>query len=241
VDIAKEVERIRERYGHYDRDAQTRARWSAFSEEEVAHRNQQYGALAALFRRIGRSTLADLKVLDVGCGSGRMVRACLDLGAAPGDVIGVDLQTNRIEEARRLSPHLDFRVSNGTDLDFPDEAFDLVMQFVVFSSIFAENLRQRLASEMVRVLKPGGYIFWWDCIKTVQGQGAQALVPQELFPGMSAVSLPFALWPRPSQCIARRRLSRWLAPFVDRLGYPLSHTAALLGPKGDASQNAVSG
>jgi SAM-dependent methyltransferase len=231
VDIDKEVERIRQRYSHYDRDAETHARWSAFSEEEVAHRNQQYGALAALFRRIGRLTLADLKILDVGCGSGRMIRACLDLGAAPENVIGVDLQATRIEEARRLSPHLDFRVANGTDLDFPDGTFDLVMQFVVFSSIFAADLRQRLASEMVRVLKPGGYIFWWDCKKTVQGQGAEALVPQELFPGLSAISLPFALLPRPSQCISRRRVGRWLAPFVDRLGYPITHTAALLGPK----------
>jgi SAM-dependent methyltransferase len=231
VDIDKEVERIRERYSHYDRDAETRARWSPFSEEEVAHRNQQYWALAALFRRIGRLALANLKILDVGCGSGRMVRACLDLGAAPQNVIGVDLQPNRIEEARRLSPHMDFRVTNGTDLDFPDHAFDLVMQFVVFSSIFAADLRKRLGSEMLRVLRPGGYVFWWDCIKTVQGEGAQALVPQELFPGMAAASLPLALSPKPSQCIARRRLSRWLAPFVDRFGYPITHTAALLGPK----------
>ena len=124
MDIGKEIESIRNRYLHYDRDAETRARWSPFSEEEVAHRNQQYCALAALFRHIGRSTLSDLRILDVGCGHGRMVRACLDMGASPESVMGVDLQANRIEEARRLSPHLDFRVSNGSDLDFPNAEFD---------------------------------------------------------------------------------------------------------------------
>jgi SAM-dependent methyltransferase len=231
VDINKEVERIRDRYSHYDRDAETRARWSPFSEEEVAHRNQQYCALATLFRHIGRLSLSGLRILDVGCGNGRMVRACLDMGATPDQVTGIDLQENRIEEARRLAPQLDFQVSNGTDLDLPNDEFDLVMQFVVFSSIFAANLRRSLASEMLRVLKPGGYVFWWDCIKTVQGAEAQELLPQELFPGLPIKSLPFSLWPRPSECIRRRRLSRWLGPVIDLLGYPTSHTAALLGPK----------
>jgi SAM-dependent methyltransferase len=231
VGIEHEVERIRKQYDHFDHDAATRTLWSPFSEAEVAHRNQQYCAFAELFRATGRLSLADLKILDVGCGRGRMVRACLDLGAAPENVTGVDLQMNRIEDARRMSPHLDFRVGNGTDLDFPNEEFDLVMQFVVFSSIFAEDLRKRLAAEMLRILKPGAYIFWWDCVRTIGGENRQALVPQELFPGIPVTQLSYGLRPRPSYGFRPGRVSRLFSRLADRFAYPTSHYAALLGPK----------
>jgi ubiquinone/menaquinone biosynthesis C-methylase UbiE len=231
VDVDQEIERIRKQYVFYDHDPETRARWSAFAADEVAHRNQQYVALATLLWSLGKLTLSGLKILDVGCGQGRMLRACLDMGSSPENLTGVDLQPSRIEEARRLSPQLDFRLGNGTDLEFPDRQFDLVMQFVVFSSIFSPALRRRLASEMARVLKPGGYIFWWDCVKTVEGKNAQELVPQELFPDLPAKVLPFALRPKPSSCLRQRRLFRLLGRVVDRFGYPTSHYAALLGPK----------
>jgi SAM-dependent methyltransferase len=231
VDVQQEVERIRKQYVFYDHDPETRARWSPFSDEEVAHRSQQYAALATLLRSVGRLTLSDLKILDVGCGQGRILRACLDLGSSPENLTGVDLQVSRIEEARLLSPHLDFRVGNGTDLEFPDQIFDLVMQFVVFSSIFARDLRQRLASEMLRVLKPGGYIFWWDCIRTIEGKNAEPLIPQGIFPGVPARRVDFGLRPKPSYGFPPRRIFRLLGRVVDRFGYPTSHYAALLGPK----------
>jgi ubiquinone/menaquinone biosynthesis C-methylase UbiE len=231
VTIDEELERIRSRYIQHDQDTKWQARWSPFSEEEIDHRNQQYGALAGLFRSIGKASLSGLKILDVGCGQGRMLRACLDMGASPGDLTGVDLQASRIEQAKRLSPHLDFRVCNGRDLEFPNETFDLVMEFVVFSSIFAEELRRRVASEMVRVLHPGGYIFWWDCLKTVEGAKAQPLVPQELFPGLPVIQRFFGLRPKPSYGLQQRRRFRLLGRVVDRFGYPASHCAALIGPK----------
>jgi SAM-dependent methyltransferase len=231
VTLDQEVERIRKQYLRYEQDTKWQARWSPFSDEEVAHRNQQYRALASLLQSIGKPSLASLKLLDVGCGRGRMLRACLDLGASPENLIGVDLLSNRVEEARRLSPQIDFRVANGRDLEFPDDEFDLVMQFVVFSSIPGENLRQRLASEMLRVLKPDGYIFWWDCIRTVAGQNAQPLVPQELFPGVPVRRLDFGLRPEPSYGFPQRRIFRLLGRIVDRLGFPTSHYAALIGPR----------
>lgn len=231
MSLDQEVQRIRSQYLRYEQDTKWQNRWSPFSDEEVEHRNQQYRALASLFQSVGQPSFSDLKILDVGCGRGRILRACLDLGASPENLIGVDLLANRVEEARRISPQIDFRVANGTDLDFPDDQFDLVMQFVVFSSIFAEDLRRRLASEMLRVLKPGGYIFWWDCIRTVAGKDAQPLIPQELFSGVTVRRLDCGLRPKPSYGLPQRRIFRWLGRIVDRFGFPTSHYAALIGPK----------
>ncbi len=47
-------------------------------------------------------------------------------------------------------------------LAWPDAHFDIVSQFVVFTSILDSNLKRQMASEMLRVLKPSGVILWFD-------------------------------------------------------------------------------
>src|SRR5262249_12483722 len=137
----------------------------------------------------------------VGCGQGRWLRACLDLGARADDLVGVDVRADAIDEARALSPHLDFRLGHGIDLDFPDGSFDLAMQFVVFSSVFFAQMRARLAAEMMRILKPGGYIFWWDLTQTVAESAPEPLHPRALFPGLGYQELRVGMRQKPSACV----------------------------------------
>lgn len=56
-------------------------------------------ALAAFFRGIGLSSLADLKMLDVGCGSGGMLWRLQVFGARPSNCSGVDLLRNKLDVA----------------------------------------------------------------------------------------------------------------------------------------------
>jgi SAM-dependent methyltransferase len=187
--------------------------------------------MASLFRTAGRTSLAGWRILDVGCGIGRLVRGFIDLGAEPGDLVGLEIQPGRLELARRLSPHVTFALGDGCDLPFPDRQFDLVTQFVVFSSIGAAGLREHLAREMVRVTAPGGYIFWWDLLSTVAPrEKGQAMDLDQLFPGLSRQSLTVGLKPRPSECLRPSRLLRWLGRLLDRFALPASHVGALIGP-----------
>src|SRR5262249_34953655 len=114
-----EVDRIRKMYAAREKDAKIAALWSAFAETEGRHRNQQSPTMAALFRLSGVPSLHGLRVLDVGCSHGRLLRTFLDLGANPAALTGVDVLPKAIEHARRLSPAIDFRVTAGVDLDFP--------------------------------------------------------------------------------------------------------------------------
>ena len=115
-------------YSYRDQDSEIKAMWAPFAEDEVLHRTQQYWMLATLFRSIHRDDLAGLKILDVGCGNGRVLRSFLDMGASSKDLSGVDVHVGAIERARLISPELDLRVSNGIDLEFPDSSFDVVTQ-----------------------------------------------------------------------------------------------------------------
>jgi len=106
--------------------------------------------------------LDGLSVLDVGCGSGAWLRIFPELGSSPENLTGIDLSEERIRSARSKNPAINFIKSDGENIPFPSERFDIVMQVVVFSSIIDEGLAYNLAKEMYRVLKPGGMIFWID-------------------------------------------------------------------------------
>lgn len=129
---------------------------------------------------------------------------------------------------------MNFVTFNGWEVAFPDGFFDLVSQFVVFSSIALPELRERLAAEMLRVLKPGGYIFWWDLPHLAQNAGGpeKPLVVRDLFPGLPIKSLSLGPRPLPGECLRPLRLiRRLLAPMLNKLAYPATHVAALIGPK----------
>jgi SAM-dependent methyltransferase len=226
-----EVHAITDDYARYDRDPTRQTLWTPFHPVEEDHRVQQYRIMAGLFRTIGRTSLAGWRILDVGCGPGRLVRSFIDLGAEPSDLVGLEIQPGRLELARRLSPHVTFALGDGCDLPFRDRRFDLVTQFVVFSSIGAAGLRGHLAREMVRVTAPGGYIFWWDLLRTVAPrEKGQTMDLDQLFPGLARRSLTVGLKARPSECLRPSRLLRWLGPLLDRFAVPATHVGALIGP-----------
>ena len=94
------------------------------------------------------------KVLEVGCGLGRLTRRLAEL--AP-DTTGVDVSPQMIERARRLNPELQFQVVSGVDLSlFADCTFDLVFSFIVFQHVPSSRITLNYVSEIARVLKPGG-------------------------------------------------------------------------------------
>lgn len=94
------------------------------------------------------------KVLDVGCGVGNDLSRFARGGA---EVVGIDLAPLSIDLARDnfrqrgLSGR--FEVMNGEELSFPDDSFDVVYCHTVLH--FTPN-PDRMISEIVRVLKPGG-------------------------------------------------------------------------------------
>jgi len=66
----------------------------------------------------------DARVLDAGCGAGRMSRYLADRGCL---VEGVDLSSSMVAMARRDHRDLVFTVGSLTDLPYPDDQFAGVM------------------------------------------------------------------------------------------------------------------
>jgi ubiquinone/menaquinone biosynthesis C-methylase UbiE len=101
------------------------------------------------------------RVLDVGCGTGLLLR---DLaGRLPGaaSLVGIDAAAGMIEQARAgaSDPRLRFEHGNAERLPFPDGAFDLVISTTSFDH-WADQ-RAGLA-ECHRVLAPRGFFVLTD-------------------------------------------------------------------------------
>jgi SAM-dependent methyltransferase len=119
--------------------------------------------MLALLARRGFQPLADKRILEIGCGSGHWIREFIKWGARPELVAGMDLLSERIAQARRLSPPaITLTAGSAAALDFPDGHFDIVLQATVFTSILDPALKQKVAAEMLRVLRSDGLMLWYD-------------------------------------------------------------------------------
>lgn len=101
------------------------------------------------------------KVLDIGCGNGRL----LDLFEGKRvDYIGIDNSAGQIKEAVKRYPDRIFLQADALDLPFPDNSFDEVFSVAVLHEIPSSEFRERFLQEANRVLKPGGLYFLtvWD-------------------------------------------------------------------------------
>jgi ubiquinone/menaquinone biosynthesis C-methylase UbiE len=86
------------------------------------------------------------RALDVGTGTGAGARAIR--ARFPGtEVVGVDVATEMLAEARQLSPEISFIEGDASDLPFEDESFD----------VLAHNNMIPFLDEVARVLRPGGW------------------------------------------------------------------------------------
>jgi len=120
-------------------------------------------ALMALLARHLHRPLAELDLLEVGCGGGDNLLDWLRLGCSPARVAGNELLPERAATARGRLPAATC-VLEGDALQLPlaPASLDLVHQSTVFSSILDDGFQQRLAERMWQWLRPGGAVVWYD-------------------------------------------------------------------------------
>lgn len=100
------------------------------------------------------------RVLDLGCGTGRMT---IPLAQAGHQVVGVDLSLPMLQVARQkatLPGSITFAQANIVDLSsFQDATFDAALcLFSTLSMIAGQDARDRAIAEALRVLRPGGLL-----------------------------------------------------------------------------------
>ena len=127
-----------------------RAIWSAGDFDAIAERIWAVGD--DLVSRVGVSEGDD--VLDVACGTGN---ATIPAALAGATTTGLDITPELFEDARRRATEAGVEIElvegDAEELPFDDESFDVVLS--TFGCMFAPD-HQAAASEIARVLRPGG-------------------------------------------------------------------------------------
>jgi SAM-dependent methyltransferase len=103
-------------------------------------------------------------VLDLGCGTGRDVFLLSKLVGPKGHVIGVDMTPEQLEVARRCLPKNNVSLLEGfmedlESLGIANNSIDVVVSNCVIN--LSPN-KKRIFSEIFRVLKPGGELYFSD-------------------------------------------------------------------------------
>ena len=99
------------------------------------------------------------KVLDIGCGRGRVANHMATYSGA--SVVGINIDPSQLESAKQFAAgnglskqcHFQYGDLNDLPLPFADNSLDCIYQIQVFS--LSKNL-EKLFVDMYRVLKPGG-------------------------------------------------------------------------------------
>ncbi|MCS7106382.1 MAG: methyltransferase domain-containing protein [Candidatus Aenigmarchaeota archaeon] len=100
------------------------------------------------------------RVLDAGCGTGRITVKLLEKGAK---VFGIDISEKMLERARvkakKFKKRCELKLASVYKIPYPKNSFDMVVCNLVTSHL--QNLKKAIA-EMARVLKPKGFLIISD-------------------------------------------------------------------------------
>ena len=190
-------------------------RYAPWQPAEILMRSERKRLAAGMLRRAGAFPGAETPCLEVGFGALGWLGDLITWGVAERRLHGVELDGERARRARSSLPAADLRQGDAARLPWGESTFGLVIASTVFTSVLERGVRRRMAAEIVRVLRPGGALAWYDFRvdnprnRRVRGIGRREL--RALFPELGG---------------AVRSLT--LAPPVARLVAPRSYPAAVL-------------
>jgi SAM-dependent methyltransferase len=123
---------------------------------------------------------SEMRVLEIGCGAGRVTRA---LSGLFGEVYGVDISGEMVRQAKAAladRPNAHIFQNNGKDLAvLGDIVFDFAFSSIVFQHIPSRDVIESYVREVNRLLRPGG-LFKFQ----VQGDASLHTSPDDTWLGV---------------------------------------------------------
>ncbi|MGH3760168.1 methyltransferase domain-containing protein [Actinophytocola sp.] len=127
---------------------------------DMANAIPEYGRIRrTLAAQLGQ--LGGKSIVDVGCGTGDDARELAKMVGSSGYVVGTDLSSAMVDEARRrgTEPWLTFQTADANQLPYPDNIFHGARAKLVL--MHCADITAA-AAELVRVVRPGGRLAVFD-------------------------------------------------------------------------------
>ncbi len=117
-----------------------------------------------------------MRILDLGCATGRLTFAMKDR-FPDAEVWGIDVGAPMVRFAHTrgvdLGKDVHFAQRLAEDTKFPDNHFDLVISYIMFHEVTSEA-QDKIIAEAKRVLRPGGVFFPMDFLTGKQAPKSTA-------------------------------------------------------------------
>ena len=149
------------RTGHSTKDVERFGRWAPTYERSPLQRFFLTPIQTATIVEIGRELSQPEAILDIGCGTGVLLRRLSSI-YPHAMLVGVDAAAGMIRQAQAATPEghsLRFLEARAEELPFPESSFDLVVSTMSFHH-WADQ--QRGLREVRRVLAPSGVLVLTD-------------------------------------------------------------------------------
>jgi ubiquinone/menaquinone biosynthesis C-methylase UbiE len=185
-----------------------------------------------MLKENGLLDLKSMNLLEIGCGTGTVLDEYYQKGINPTALFGIDLLYDSLIDAQKKLLSANIYNADGQELPFRQESFTLVLQYTAFSSVLDPIIKKKMATEMLRVLKPRGkiiwYDFWWNPTNR-QTRGIKLKEIRKLFPNCAYAFKKITLAPP----IARRfvPISLGIARFLESLKIFNSHYLVVITKK----------
>jgi len=182
----KELVRIREAYDRR-KESIPAGLYSFFNPSALFLNQQREKYLIEMLKENGFGDLSGMMILDIGCGTGNVLREFMRYGASPENLYGIDLLQDRMDTAVTISPNIHFQCGNAEKLPYENNSFDIIILFTVLTSILDSRMKRAIASEALRTLKPQGIILYYDYLydnpKNHDVKGVKKSEIKQLFEG----------------------------------------------------------
>lgn len=109
-----------------------------------------------------KSSITELSLLDMGCGSGGMLEFFKTQGFLSAHLYGADFSATRIKRAVSKYPEMSFQQADVTELDLDKKGFDLITSFDLFSHLSTEEQIIQGLTKVHEHLDDKGIFLWYD-------------------------------------------------------------------------------
>ena len=156
-----EKERIRTIYDNYIKNDKYIRKWSSINiGNKKINFELEYEIKNILEEK--QINVTNKTILDVGCASGQKLKILTQLGFDKSNIYGIDIRKESIKKAILKSPESHFSMMDARKILYSNDKFDFINVFTLFSSVISQNNRRKVVKEISRVLKPKGYIIYYD-------------------------------------------------------------------------------